>query len=91
MSTKKLRRLIAGVGAVAALSNTFVNAKNADQAPLTESSNPYVCEHPPYKVHLVSHSPLVIYLENFVTPKERAHLLKIRSVLFPSSQSYILY
>ncbi|SPQ24193.1 143341b5-df93-45c2-9236-803b6fdd5118 [Thermothielavioides terrestris] len=45
------------------------------QAPLVSSD--YRCEHPPYTAHLVSHSPLVIYIKNFITPAERAHLLKL--------------
>lgn len=40
----------------------------------------FVCEHPPYKVHLVSKSPLVMYIDDFVTPKERAHLQAITYV-----------
>lgn len=43
----------------------------ASQKPLTED---FVCEHPPYTVSLVSKSPLVAYLHNFITPSERAHL-----------------
>lgn len=44
---------------------------NASQKPMTDE---YVCEHPPYTVSLVSKSPLVAYLHNFITPSERAHL-----------------
>lgn len=36
--------------------------------------NDYECTHPPYKSHLLSKSPLVIYIENFVTAAERVHL-----------------
>ncbi|CAK7235364.1 hypothetical protein SCUCBS95973_009245 [Sporothrix curviconia] len=32
------------------------------------------CRHPPYKVHVVSASPLVVYLEGFITPEECTHL-----------------
>lgn len=35
----------------------------------------YTCVHPPYNVHLLSQSPLIVYIENFITPDERAHLL----------------
>lgn len=39
--------------------------------------NNYVCEHPPYKVLMVSKSPLVIYIKDLITPPERAHLLNL--------------
>ncbi|KAL2270657.1 hypothetical protein VTJ83DRAFT_28 [Remersonia thermophila] len=45
----------------------------------------YVCEHPPYKPRIVSHSPLVIYLENFITPFERAYLLDLGKSTFAPS------
>ena len=50
------------------------------QAPLTDDdfiAAGHSCEIPPYKMHLVSTSPLVIYLENFITPDERARLQKL--------------
>lgn len=47
---------------------------NASQKPITDK---YVCEHPPYTVSLVSKSPLVAYLHNFITPSERAHLREV--------------
>ncbi|OAA62854.1 Prolyl 4-hydroxylase, alpha subunit [Niveomyces insectorum RCEF 264] len=34
----------------------------------------FVCQHPPYQPLLVSASPLVIYIKNFLTPQERLHL-----------------
>lgn len=33
-----------------------------------------------YSAHLLSRTPLVVYIENFLAPAERAHLLEIRSV-----------
>ncbi|KAJ9149890.1 2OG-Fe(II) oxygenase superfamily protein [Pleurostoma richardsiae] len=45
----------------------------------------WTCTHPPYKVHLVSKSPLVIYIEDFITPKERAHLQEITKDTFSHS------
>ena len=47
---------------------------NASQKPLADE---YVCEHPPYTVSLVSKSPLVAYLQNFITLSERAHLQEV--------------
>ena len=44
----------------------------------------YVCEHPPYKIHIVSRSPLVIYIVDFLTASERAHLKAVTCVPFPS-------
>lgn len=38
------------------------------------------CEHPNYKVHIVSRSPFVMYIENFITGEERAHLREITYV-----------
>jgi hypothetical protein len=43
-------------------------------------SGEYVCEHPPYKVLMVSQAPLVIYIQNFLTTDERAHLQRITYV-----------
>lgn len=42
--------------------------------------NGYECTHPPYKSHLLSKSPLVIYIENFVTDAERLHLQELAYV-----------
>ncbi|TGJ88377.1 hypothetical protein E0Z10_g270 [Xylaria hypoxylon] len=33
-----------------------------------------LCQHPAYQSHLLSTSPLVIYLESFLTPEEQTHL-----------------
>ncbi|KAK1772161.1 2OG-Fe(II) oxygenase superfamily protein [Phialemonium atrogriseum] len=57
-------------------------ASSSQQLPLTSD---FVCEHPPYKVHLVSSSPLVIYITNFLTDQERAHLQEITKDTFSHS------
>jgi prolyl 4-hydroxylase len=49
-----------------------------EQVPL--NLDDYTCTHPPYQVLMVSKSPLVLYLPSFITPSERAHLLRVRSV-----------
>ena len=49
-------------------------AVTATQRPLV--SDDYSCTHPPYKVHLVSKSPLVIYITDFLTQAERDHLVE---------------
>jgi len=51
-----------------------------DQVPLPGST----CNHPPYTVHLFSKAPLVIYISNFLTPKESSHLQEIRHVQLSS-------
>lgn len=38
------------------------------------------CGEDQYSVHLFSKEPLIIYIESFLTKKERAHLLDIRLV-----------
>lgn len=58
-----------GVGSV-------LGAGDASQKKL----NDYECVHPPYKMHLLSKSPMVIYIENFITNEERLHLQDIAYV-----------
>jgi prolyl 4-hydroxylase len=38
---------------------------------------PYECETPNYNPRIVSYDPLIIHLENFITPLERGHLLDL--------------
>ena len=38
------------------------------------------CPADSYSVHIFSREPLVLYIEGFLRPEERAHLLEIRSV-----------
>lgn len=38
----------------------------------------FVCVHPTYTIHLVSSSPLLIYIRGFLTNQERQHLHRIR-------------
>ncbi|KAG7284657.1 hypothetical protein NEMBOFW57_009265 [Staphylotrichum longicolle] len=80
-----IRSLLTTLGGVAFLNSAVAlsDLDHSQQAPLT--SNDYVCEHPPYKVHLVSHSPLIIYIQDFVTPSERAHLLNLSESTFTRS------
>jgi prolyl 4-hydroxylase len=39
------------------------------------------CEHPAYRVHIMSSEPLVVYIRDFLTEGERRHLLDARCVL----------
>lgn len=57
--------------ALVTLMSGFADATQDSQVSLMSN---FVCEHPPYKVHLVSHSPLVIYIADFLTERERDHL-----------------
>jgi len=57
--------------------STHLTAAQDAQIPL---SSDYVCEDPHYRVHMVSTSPLVIYIANFLTAHERAHLQAITFV-----------
>ena len=50
-------------------------SQDAQQKPLTSDS--YECVHPPYKIAIFSRSPLVIYITDFLTPDERAHMLDL--------------
>lgn len=38
------------------------------------------CQHPAYRVHIMSSEPLVIYIKDFLTEGERRHLLHARCV-----------
>lgn len=69
MARLLLKRLLA-----AALISTVVS-HDVEQKTLT--SDNYTCVHPPYKVQILTRSPLVIYLTDFITPEERAHVLKV--------------
>jgi prolyl 4-hydroxylase len=81
-----IRSLLSTVGVLAAL-QIAVAASN--QTPITDLSD-YVCEHPPYQVLMVSKSPLVIYISNFITPEERAHLQRVTCVFVSLSLSLSL-
>ncbi|TLD12959.1 uncharacterized protein PgNI_04426 [Pyricularia grisea] len=45
----------------------------------------FECEHPAYKVQVVSKSPLVIYVHDFITPTERKHLQDVTKNTFTRS------
>lgn len=62
---------LVGGATVALLCGLANGAQDDAQVPLTSD---YVCEHPPYKVHMVSSSPLVVYITDFLTDHERAYL-----------------
>jgi prolyl 4-hydroxylase len=39
-----------------------------------------LCKLDAYQIHVFSREPLVLYIESFLTPDERQHLLEIRCV-----------
>ncbi|KAH6694008.1 hypothetical protein F5X68DRAFT_200058 [Plectosphaerella plurivora] len=43
------------------------------------------CTPDAYAAHILSRSPLVVYIENFLSPTERAHLLDISNPIFAPS------
>ena len=68
-----MTRLIHSVAVAALAAASFTQAE--DQKPLSNGvASDYTCQHPPYQIQMLNKSPLVIYIENFITPDERAHL-----------------
>jgi prolyl 4-hydroxylase len=67
--------LLSFISAILLLAGTATHV-NAQGDPSTQKalSSELTCIHPPFKIHLFSKSPLVIYIANFITPEERAHL-----------------
>ena len=59
----------------AAMLAVSVSAQRQQQPLAQDAADLHACTHPPYKVYIVSRSPLVMYLEDFLTRDERAHLL----------------
>jgi hypothetical protein len=48
------------------------------------SDEPLSCPRHSYTTHILSQEPLIIYIENFLSTDESAHLLKIRYLNLPS-------
>lgn len=68
--------------AVAVTVSFFAGANGSTDGHGPRSRKPeYQCKHPNYKIRMVSRTPLVIYIENFITPEERDHLLRVTYVL----------
>lgn len=59
--------------AITALQTLVSSSQNA-QIPISED---YTCENPTYRTIIVSRSPLVIYIKNFLTQRERDHLQEV--------------
>ncbi|KAM0276990.1 hypothetical protein ACHAQH_006173 [Verticillium albo-atrum] len=63
-------------------------AEAVSEEPVEAQEDPlanYVCDTSNYEVSIYSHSPLVIYITNFVTPFERQHLQRITNGTFARS------
>jgi prolyl 4-hydroxylase len=60
---------------IGVLAATVINAHSHDGQAVQELlASGTSCEHSAYKSHIISKSPLVIYLDGFLTSKEAAHL-----------------
>ncbi|KAI6091728.1 hypothetical protein F4821DRAFT_225451 [Hypoxylon rubiginosum] len=75
--------ILLALAAGTANAHSHHHRENDAQKPMT--SGDYVCQHPAYQSHIVSKSPLVIYLANFITKEEQAHLQEITEDTFTHS------
>lgn len=71
---KTMVKVLRLLGVVAAMTSGV----EAAQKPITSD---FVCQHPPYTVSIVSKSPMVLYLHDFITAEERIHLQDITYAL----------
>jgi prolyl 4-hydroxylase len=73
--------------ALAALNFGHEALAQDEQVPLSHQGLPsdYTCTHPPAKVHLLSKSPLVMYIEDFLSHHERLHLQSLADGHFKHS------
>jgi prolyl 4-hydroxylase len=51
---------------------------------VTIPHSPDICRDQPYKTHLISEDPLVIYIESFITTEEALQLVGLRCVVKPT-------
>ncbi|KAI0025078.1 hypothetical protein F4780DRAFT_722123 [Xylariomycetidae sp. FL0641] len=68
-----------------ALTTTSATAHSHDRGAQEPMFADVACHHPAYQAHIVSQSPLVIYLAGFLTAEERAHLQAITQDSFADS------
>jgi prolyl 4-hydroxylase len=78
-----LQRMFYGSGDVSTLQATSLNAS------LIASDEPLSCPSHSYNTFVVSREPLIIYVENFLSPEESQHLLDIRYL--PSTSPPLLF
>lgn len=62
---------------LAIVSSINRNLVHAAQTPLKDD----ICSHQPYKIHIFSISPLVIYISDFLSNSEREHLIEVTWVI----------
>jgi len=55
------------------LNSSFIAIEDSD-------FNPASCPAHTYETHIISQEPLLIYIENFLSLEERAHLITIRYI-----------
>lgn len=80
MAGHSVSRLLAWL-AIAVTLSLFTVVHSEEDVHKPRSRKPeYQCKHPDYHIHMLSRSPLVIYIENFITTKERDHLLRVTFV-----------
>lgn len=67
------------------VSNTLFGTSQKPLARVTEFNSSFIATNEPlscpthkYNTHILSQEPLVIYIEDFLSPDESTHLLKIR-------------
>jgi hypothetical protein len=67
------------------VSNTLFGASQKPSAGFTQFNSSFIAANEPlscpthkYNTHIISQEPLVIYIEDFLSPDESTHLLKIR-------------
>lgn len=69
-------KVVAGLAClgIASMAEAKAKADSESASPKKIDLKGYTCSHPNYKVHIFSQSPLVVYLEDFITPEERSHM-----------------
>lgn len=80
-------RLLAATAVLGLAHLAAASSRDQQQVPLSadEASSSFTCTHAAYRVHVVSRSPLVLYLEGFLTADERAHLQRLAQGQFRHS------
>lgn len=74
LQRKMLKHSLLLAFAAASAQGSISHEDGASQKPM---GGDYACQHPQYQTHIVSTSPLVIYIENFLSEEEQSHLLEI--------------
>ncbi len=72
----RLRPLLSLLAAIVALTGSVESSADGQSQAALLAGDDFTCEHPAYKVHMVSLSPLVLYITDFLTPNERSHFRK---------------